>query len=81
MRAALLVAECVDLGGAPAARAADRLVAGIAFTSFFAPAAERCALAAELSIIVTRGGLAQGDEGSEDALPEPALANRPAGVG
>ena len=59
MRAALLVAERVDLGGAPAARAADRLVAGIAFTPFFAPAAERCAFTAELSISVTRGGSAQ----------------------
>ncbi|MBW8270501.1 hypothetical protein, partial [Caldovatus aquaticus] len=42
VRAALLVAERVAPGGAPTARAADRLVAGIAFPPF-APAAERCA--------------------------------------
>ena len=59
MRAALGVAERVDLGGAPTARAADRLVAGVAFTPLFAPAAERCAFTAELSIIVTCGGSAQ----------------------
>jgi hypothetical protein len=59
MRAALILAERVDLGGAPAARAADRLMAGVAVTPFFAPAAERCAFTAELSIIVTRGGSAQ----------------------
>jgi hypothetical protein len=34
VRSALLVAERVDPGGAPAARAADRLMAGIAFTPF-----------------------------------------------
>lgn len=59
VRAALVVAERVDLGGAPTARAADRLVAGIAFAPFFAPAAERCAFTAELSISVTCGGSAQ----------------------
>ena len=59
VRSALLVAQRVDLSGAPAARAADRLMAGIAFTPFFAPAAERCAFTAELSIIVTCGGSAQ----------------------
>lgn len=59
VRSALLVAERVDLGGAPAARTADRLLAGITVAPFFAPAAERCAFTAELSIIVTRGGSAQ----------------------
>jgi hypothetical protein len=70
----LVVTERVGLGGAPAARAADRLMAGIAFTPFFAPGAERCAFTAELSISVTRGGSAQATRGSEDSLPEPALA-------
>lgn len=59
VRAALVVAERVDLGGAPTAGAADGLVTGVAFAPLFAPAAERCAFTAELSIIVTRGGSAQ----------------------
>lgn len=59
VRAALLVAERMDLGGTSAARAADCLVAGVAVAPFFAPAAERCAFTAELSIIVTLGGSAQ----------------------
>lgn len=66
VRAALVVAERVDLGGASAARTADRLMAGVAFTPLSAPAAERCGFTAELSIIVTCGGSAQG---REEALP------------
>jgi hypothetical protein len=76
MRAALLVAERVDLGGAPAARAADRLVAGIAFTPFFAPAAERCAFTAELSIIVTRGGSAQATRAAKMRCQSPRWLQR-----
>src|SRR5690606_29949853 len=49
---AVLVGERVDLGRAPAARAADRL----AVLPPFAPAAERCARTAVLSTIATTGG-------------------------
>lgn len=76
VRSALLVAERVDLGGAPAARAADRLMAGIAFTPFFAPAAERCAFTAELSIIVTRGGSAQATRAAKICCQSPRWLQR-----
>jgi hypothetical protein len=76
VRAALLVAERMDLGGAPAARAADRLMAGIAFTPFFAPAAERCAFTAELSIIVTRGGSAQATRAAKMRCQSPRWLQR-----
>jgi len=53
VRAAIFVDERVDFRRAPAARAADGL---ILCPPFLAPLAERCALTAELSIIVRAGG-------------------------
>ena len=76
VRAALVIAERVDLGGAPAARAADRLVAGVAFTPLFAPAAERCAFTAELSIIVTCGGSAQATRATKMRCHSPRWLQR-----
>ncbi len=71
VRAALLVAERLDLGGAPAARAADRLVTGITVAPFFAPSAERCGGAVDQRDLRRVGA---GDEGGKDARPEPALS-------
>jgi hypothetical protein len=76
VRAALGVAERVDLGAAPAARAADRLAAGIAFAPFLAPAAERCAFTAELSIIVTSGGSAQATRAEKMPCQSPRWLQR-----
>ena len=53
VRAAVFVDERVDFCRAPAARAADSLILR---PPFRAPLAERCALTAELSIIVSVGG-------------------------
>jgi hypothetical protein len=53
VRSTLLVDKCMDFCRAPAARAADGLILR---PFFLAPLAERCALTAELSIIVSDGG-------------------------
>src|SRR4030081_2304181 len=71
-RPARLVDQDMDLGGAPAARAADGLVP----LPPFAPLAARCARTAVLSIIITLGGSAHFASAPKIPCHRPRLLHR-----